>query len=108
MKKFLILYCATPEMLKQWSAMSEEEGKKGMEEWTQWQEAHKDALVDPGMPVGKNTRLSMEGSEEVSNAVCGYSVLQAESKEDAAKILADNPHTKQAGAYLEVMELIVM
>lgn len=108
MKEFLVLYCATQTTLEKWKTMTQEDGRAYMEEWMQWQEAHKDALVQPGNPVGKNTRLTADTSEDTANEVCGYSVVIAESKEEAMKVLADNPHTKQEGTYLEVMELVKM
>lgn len=88
--------------------MSEEEGKKGMEEWGRWQEANKDVMVDAGTPVGKNSRLTSEGVQETSNEVCGYSLLTADSREEACKILADNPHLKMPGTYLEIMNTVEM
>ncbi|MFN7160162.1 MAG: hypothetical protein ACK4NC_00960 [Candidatus Gracilibacteria bacterium] len=106
MKKFLVLYCATKATLEQWNSMTQEEGQAGMDAWAQWQEAHKSELVQPGNPVGKNTRLTKEGTEATSNEVCGYSVVAAESKEAVSALLADNPHLMQTGTYLEIMELM--
>lgn len=108
MKNFLVLYCATQVTLDHWKNMTPEAGKAGMEEWMQWQESHKDVLAQPGNPAGKNTRITSEGGAEVSNEVCGYSVVTAESKEEVSAILADNPHLKEPGTYLEVMELMKM
>lgn len=109
MKKFLVIYgmpaAAMAEMMKN---SSPEEHKKGMDEWKQWMEANKDSFVDMGAPAGKNTRVTNEGATEVSNEIGGYSVMQAESKEDLIKVLAGNPHYNMPGAYIEVMESVAM
>lgn len=108
MKKFLVIYAATPETLKRWSTMTQEEGQKEMEEWMVWQNANAANIVEPGNPAGKNTRLTAEGAQEVPNEICGYTVVAAESKEDAIKILSGNPHLKQEGTYIEVMNIVEM
>ncbi len=108
MNKYLILYCATPETLEHWRKQSQEQAQKGMEAWMQWQEARKEDLAEAGCPVGKNTRITLQEVKPVSNEVCGYSILLAESPEAAAKILEGNPHVKEPGAYLEVMNLVNM
>lgn len=108
MNKFLVLYCATPETLKHWGSMSKEEADKGMADWGRWMEEKKDVLVDAGTPVGKNTRLTSAGHEEKSNEVCGYSVLAADSREEACRILEGNPHLQTPGTYLEIMNLVQM
>lgn len=108
MKKFLVLYCATQTTLEKWKTMTREEGQESMRDWAHWQEVHKSELIQPGNPVGKNTRLTKDSAAETSNDVCGYSVITADSREAVLSILADNPHLEQVGTYLEIMELIEM
>ena len=109
MKKFFVIYMASPELMAKWSETPKEEQKKGMDEWLAWQEAHQADIVEMGTPLGKNMKVSGSGSEESRNGVCGYSIVQAESIEDATKLMADNPHVKQGeGAWIDVMECMPM
>ena len=109
MKKFLVLYMmpvsTMDEMMKNTSA---EDRKKNMGEWMTWMNEHKASFAEMGTPLGKNTRVSGEGASEVRNEVGGYSILMAESQEEAAKLLAGSPHNKMKGAYMEVMECMQM
>lgn len=108
MKKFLVLYNAPPEVMEEWAKSLPEDQKKGMDEWVAWGEEHKNAIVDFGNPAGKNKRVTKDGATDTRNEVGGYSILQAESHEEATKIVATNPHLKTDGAYTEVMEIVEM
>jgi hypothetical protein len=109
MKKFLALYMAPAasiqEMMKN---ASKEDMKKGLDDWMNWAAKHKDVITDMGNPIGKNMRVLKDGSSMVSNEVCGYSMLSADSHEAASKIFADCPHYDLKGAYVEVMECMQM
>lgn len=94
--------------MRKMMAENPEMGKKGMEEWGKWMEAHKADLADMGGAIGKNTQMSATGSEEKSNDIGGYSVLQAESKEAALAILKDNPHFMMQGSVIDIAEIIQM
>lgn len=110
MKKFLVLYMAPPaEFQRMMETTTPEQQKKGMQEWERWIQAHQSSLVDPGMPVGKTKRVSAEGVEDVRNEVGGYSVIQARTHDEAAKLFAENhPHFSIPDAYVEVMEVVEM
>ena len=109
MKKFLVLYrMDLAEMKKFMSTATPEQRKAGMAEWGVWMKNHMADFADMGAPMGKNTVVSASGAAEQSNDIMGYSVLQAESKEVAVKILADNPHFKMPGATMDVAELMPM
>lgn len=57
-----------------------------------WMEKVGDALVDIGSPLGNSQKMTESGfSDNVSNIV-GYSVLQAESMDDAKKLLDGHPN----------------
>ncbi|MDB5190020.1 MAG: hypothetical protein JWN49_346 [Parcubacteria group bacterium] len=109
MKKFLVLYMmpvgAMEEMMKN---STPEERKAGMDSWMAWMEAHKADLADRGSGVGKNTRVTKDSAVETRNEVGGYSVVQAESMEDAVKIAQTSPNFDMEGAYIEVMEAFDM
>lgn len=95
-------------MKKMMEGASKEQRDAGMKEWGDWMTAHKSDLADMGGPTGKNTVMSAGGAKEASNDLGGYSVVQAESKEAAAKLLADNPHFKMPGATIDLAEIVSM
>jgi hypothetical protein len=109
MKKFLALYRMDMDaMKKMMTETSAEDRKKGKEEWGTWMKAHTADMADMGGPVGKNTEVSASGAKDVSNDLGGYTVFQAESKEDVVKLLADCPHMKMPGAVVDLMEIPAM
>ena len=95
MEKFLVIYGATPKAMEQWKTQSPEEGEKDMKRWMDWMGKNATHLVDPGNPIGKNTRLHVDGtSEEKTNELCGYLILQANDRTHAIEILKSSPHTQ--------------
>lgn len=109
MKKYVAMYGATKAQLDEWSKQSASgEQSEDMDAWNQWAEKHKDAIVDMGAPLGKNKRVTSAKTEDVSNEMCGYTVVQADSHEDASAIFADNPHLKYDGTWIDVLEWVDM
>jgi hypothetical protein len=109
MKKFLALYRMDMEaMQKMMTETSAEERQKGMAEWGAWMKTHMADFADMGGPTSKNTQVGPAGATEMSNDIGGYSILQAESKEAAIALLADNPHMKMPGAVIDLMEIVPM
>jgi len=109
MKKFLVLYNVPSEKMKQsMENNTPEDHKKSMEEWMKWMEENKAYFVDSGAPAGKNSRVSQDFVTEEPNEVGGYSIMQAESKEELIKVIQTGPHLAWDGAYVEVMELMAM
>lgn len=109
MKKFLVLYRAPTEAIDQMMRdATPDEQQQGTDAWLNWINAHKADLVDAGSMLGKNMRVTSSGSSPVRNEDCGYSILQAESAEAAAAMLADSPMFQLTGAYIDVVEILPM
>ena len=87
-----------------------EEGQKTMAAWNSWISKAGKALVDPGNPVGKSSTVGVDGKLSAgggSNPTMGYSILQAASLEDAAKLVRDCPQLA-AGGTIELAEVVEM
>ncbi len=110
MKKFLVLYMAKgSEFEKMMKNSTPEQQKKGMEAWMKWMGDHKTSLVDGGAPLGKTKRVDAKGVSDTKNEVGGYSMVQAESADEAAKIFGkDQPHLQMPGAWIEIIEIMQM
>ena len=109
MKKFMVLYmmpqAAMAEMMQN---STPEQRKASMDEWGAWMEGHKADFADMGALFGKNMRVTKGGGAMAPNDIGGYSIMQAESQEEVAKMLADNPSFNMPGSFVEVMELMPM
>ena len=108
MKKFLVLYMANAAAMAEMMRNSTpEQQKKGMEAWMKWMGDHKSSLVDGGAPLGKTKRVDAKGVSDTKNEIGGYSIVQAESAEAAARIFGkDQPHLQMPGAWVEIIEVM--
>ena len=93
MKNYLVIYHAPAEALEASAGQSQEEMEKGMEPWMQWAAKCGEQLVDLGQPLVGGQKINADGSTNPSNRdVCGYSILKANSMDEARSLLAGHPH----------------
>ncbi len=79
-----------------------------MEEWTAWMKA-KGGVVDMGAPLGKTKKVTPTEVTDMRNEIGGYSIVEAESHDEAARKMQDSPHFKMMpGGWIEVMEVMPM
>ena len=109
MKKFVALYMAPvgafDEMMRTQDPVKMKEMNDG---WMSWMKSHEKSFSDRGAATGKNKRVAKGSVKDVRNEVTGYSVVQAESHDEATKIFKDNPMLQTPGAYIEVLEHMEM
>ena len=111
MKKFVVMYRVPVEVMEEGKKnTSPEEMKKQGEklgaDMMTWTKKHDMSLIDKGLPLGKNTRLSSEGAKAVTNDLNYYQVLEAESSDAVVEMLKDNPHIQVIpSAFLDIMEV---
>lgn len=108
MKKYIAIYFATEAQLAEWAKSTKEEQAEGMKEWNMWMETHKKEFADPGAPLGKTKRVSKDGITDTKNGICGYTIVEADSHEAAAKVFADSPHLHFSNTWIDVLELMEM
>ena len=113
MKKFVAVFTGTPSSAqrKNWDKLDEATRKDrqatGMKAWGDWMAKYKSAVVENGGPLGKTTRVSPQGIAETSNNLAAYTVIQADSKEAAARMFEHHPHfTIFPGEAVEIMEIL--
>jgi hypothetical protein len=99
----------SPKMLA-WNALSEMERQKktqdGISAWKEWAEKHRAAIVAMG-PLGKTKEISLNGIEDISNAIGAFTLVAAESHEAASKLFENHPHfTHFPGESVEVMPVL--
>lgn len=106
MKKFLVLYKAPTASFDAMRKATPEQQKAGMQAWMNWSEKAKAAIVDMGAPLGKSMRVTPTGAAAASNDLGGYSIMQAESKEDLAAMMNGHPHFMTPDGTVEIVELV--
>ncbi|MDH5223937.1 MAG: hypothetical protein OEW66_10495 [Actinomycetota bacterium] len=98
MSEFVLLYHggSMPE--------TEAEQKQVMDAWTSWFTNLGSAVKDPGNPVGSTKSIAADGAvSDGGSTVTGYSILTAESIDDAVTLAKDCP-VLQGGSSITVHE----
>ena len=113
MKTFLATYLGSESGMASWKAMDEETRKQretaGKDAWKKWAMANAKVIVDQGSPVGKTKRISADGIADTRNQIGAYTIVSAESHDDAAQLFLNHPHfTIFPGDAVEVMECLPM
>jgi hypothetical protein len=113
MKTFLAIYIGTAEAAAKsgWNELDEGSRKareqQGMQAWGDWGIRHKSAILQMGGPLGRTKRASASGVSDIRNNMTGYTVVQAESHEAAAKMFENHPHFAIfPGDSVEIMEVL--
>jgi hypothetical protein len=106
MKKFIVIYHAPTDAMKQMTNVTKEDQAKGMEAWMVWAKKCGDKLVDLGAPLMGGQEVLPNGKSKNSNRnVTGYSILQANNMDEAKKLLEGHPHLGwNAACSIEVHE----
>jgi len=108
MKKFVVLYYSPTEAMAKMQSSTPEEMQEGQKKWMDWFAEQGDDLLDMGEFFMQGRRITAAGSEDSTGAVTGYSIIQAESIDDAEKRLADHPHIEWfEGCSVEVYEPMI-
>lgn len=92
MKKFIVLYHAPKGAMEKMADVSPEDAKKGMEAWMMWGEKCGAGMVDMGAPLSNGQIVQKTGASPSASTVVGYSVLQANSMNEAVAMLKGHPH----------------
>jgi hypothetical protein len=81
--------------------------KEGGAAWTAWAEKNKASILELGGPLSRTKRISSAGIADVRNHLGAFSIMQAESQEEAAKLFLNHPHFSLfPGDGVEVMEIL--
>ena len=94
-----------------WDALSEGDRRakerEGIAAWHAWVDKHRAAIVAVGGPLGKTKRVTQRGTQDTSNELGAFTVVQADSHEAAAKLFELHPHfTIFPGESVEIMPVL--
>jgi hypothetical protein len=102
MAKYLVLYRAGGDAQAQMADMTPEQAQEGMELWMKWAGNAGSSLIDLGSPLAS---VATVGKGDNGLPVCGFSVMEADSKDALTKLLDDHPHFHTPGpTAIEVLE----
>lgn len=102
MSNYVLTYYGEPNFT------SPDEGGKYMAKWLAWTDGLGDALVNPGVPMGKSKTVSSNGvsEDERSNRLTGFSIVKADSMDAALKMAKGCPHLEHGTVDVaEAMEM---
>lgn len=106
----MITYHTPASVMAEMGEPTPEQMEEGMKPWMAWSEKCGDQLVDMGAPL-VNGQLYMPGGPSGGShrELTGYSILQADSLEDAAVLCDGHPHLGwNEQCQLEIHELSPM
>jgi hypothetical protein len=105
MKKFMFLYNGPATPMEQ---MSVEQSEKNMKAYTQWASDAGGAIVEMGTPLVAASSIKDDGSAATTPQVVGYSIVQADSKEEAAKLADGHPFLadKSGKFQIDIFEMV--
>lgn len=111
MNKYYVVFKIPADSMNGWVAKTSAEERKQqtdqlMKDWAAWQEKNKASIVDNGSPLGKTKKVTKEGITDIRNDMNYLMVIQAASHDEAANMIADNPHIQVIPtSSAEVMEI---
>jgi hypothetical protein len=87
------------------AAAEQADRDEAMEAWTAWFADLGDAVVDAGNPFGPSASVTADGdvSTGATTGLTGYSIVKADSLEEATDLAKDCPHL-DSGGMIEVYE----
>ncbi len=111
MKKFIAIYYGSATEMNSWAELNEtakiDKQKEGIKTWANWAEKNSKLIKDVGNPLGKTKRVDSKGISDIKNQLTAYTIVEAETHEDAAKLFMSHPHfTIFPGDSIEVMECL--
>ena len=106
MKKYILNYHAPAEAMAKMANATPNEKAEVMKPWMAWKDKIGDSLVDMGAPMVGVYRVNSQATEANNGSeVTGYSIIQAESLEEAQTLLENHPHLEWGdNCVIEVFE----
>jgi hypothetical protein len=105
MKKFILLYKGPVTPMEN---MTKEQGEKVMAGWDRWMQKVGSSMIDIGAPMANGKAVVDNGTTGSPTELSGYSLIQAESMDEALKLVEDHPFlSDKTGEFsVEVFELM--
>ena len=111
MKKFIAIYLGSPEAMNKWANLSDaakkDRQKEGVKVWHSWVDKNSKLITDVGSTLGKTKRVDQKGITDTKNLMTAYTIVEAETHEQAAQLFLNHPHFQIfPGDGIEIMECL--
>lgn len=104
MGKFLAIFNGAADEAGK-AEITEQQQTEFMNAWASWAQANERALVDPGAPLNAKKLVTAQGVEDYTDAMTGYTIVEADSHDQAVQIFSEHPHLGLfAGNSIAVLE----
>jgi len=107
--KYLVLYRSSISAQEQMANSDPDAAQAGMELWMNWAGRVGTSIVDMGSPLASvaSVPASASSAETSGTFIGGFSILEADSSDEAKKLLDDHPHFHSPGdPTIEVLEFL--
>ncbi len=105
--KYLVLYNSSLPSAEMMAGSTPEQMQAGMAAWMEWAGKWGSAITDMGSPVGNGERVAGDSVSSSPSQVTGYSIVEADSADAAARIFTGHPHFQTpAETSIDVLELM--
>ena len=106
MAKYMVLYRSSVSAQDQMASASPEQAQEGMDMWMRWADKAGSAVVDLGSPLGGSRLVPSGADAQTGTPIGGFSVLEADSADDAVALLEGHPHLQAPGGVIEVLDFL--
>jgi hypothetical protein len=106
MAKFVVLYNAPQSAEATMDNNDPAAAAEGMKLWTDWAGRTGEHLADMGAPLGNGQEITPAGVSAADANVGGYSLLEADSVEQAVALMDGHPHLMMPGATIQVFQAL--
>ncbi|NYH40414.1 hypothetical protein HNR22_000141 [Micromonospora jinlongensis] len=104
MGKFLALFNGAADEVGK-AELTEQQQAEFLDAWASWAQTNERALVDPGAPLNAKKLVTARGVEDFTDALTGYTIVEAGSHDEAVQIFSGHPHLGLfAGNSIAVLE----
>ncbi|MGN9766517.1 hypothetical protein ACTMS2_15315 [Micromonospora sp. SD12] len=104
MGRFLALFNGAADEVSR-AELTEQQQTEFIHAWASWAQANEKALIDPGAPLNAKRLVTAQGVEDFTDAMTGYTIVEADSHDEAVQIFSGHPHLRlSAGNSIAVLE----
>jgi hypothetical protein len=108
MAKFLVLYNSPIPAEQVMAQVTPEQAEAGMALWNEWAEKNGEWIVDLGAPLGSGKHVEPGAVSPGSGKATGFSILEADSLDDAVRIVENHPHFHTPDGTIDVLDFLEM
>lgn len=76
------------------AAITTQQQSEFMSAWASWAQSHQSAIVDAGAPLNAKKLVTAQGTEDFTDSMTAYMIVEADSHDEAVKIFAEHPQLR--------------